>query len=66
MLSGAAAGAEPDDVILSRVRWSSEREKFRYSVIQDAITEMSERNWETVTASAWELHLKKTAYLTAG
>ena len=24
---------------------------------------MSERNWETVTASAWELHLKKTAYL---
>ena len=44
-VSGAAAGAEPDDVILSRVHEVAKREKFRYFVIQDAITEMSERNW---------------------
>ena len=37
-----------------------------FGIRADAITEMSERNWETATASAWELHLKKTAYLTAG
>ena len=65
-VSGAAAGAEPDDVILSRVHEVAKPRKVPVFVIQDAITEMSERNWETVTASAWELHLKKTAYLTAG